>query len=203
MPWLVIFCENETKYFIPTDTRQTALGWALCLPVTGINWQSTNDQSCPLPLSQHSTLGPVTALHLPEAGKYDFNFMCQKWRGKLVSKVYTKICRHIGWLQDFWASWPHLQNHISLYPTSSKDEMINITFLASANRHHQSNYTGLCCFLHKINSNVIFQFNRIPHADKIFILHIFHFKNRPFFYGLYIHFLNFGKGITIHLKMFF
>ena len=41
----------------------------------------------PSPLPHHTTLASVTALNLPEAGKYDFNLMCQKWRGKLVSKV--------------------------------------------------------------------------------------------------------------------
>ena len=41
----------------------------------------------PSPLPHHATLASVTALNLPEAGKYDFNLMCQKWRGKLVSKV--------------------------------------------------------------------------------------------------------------------
>ena len=45
----------------------------------------------PSPLPLHTTLASVTALNLPEAGKYDFNLMCQKWRGKLVSKVWTKI----------------------------------------------------------------------------------------------------------------
>ena len=111
-----------------------------------------NHDPSPLPLS--TTLASVTALNLPEAGKYDFNLMCQKWRGKLVSNVWTKILSLIiDLLQD---SWPPLQIHISLYPTSSKAEMINITFLASTNHHHQSNYTGLCCFLYKINSNVIF-----------------------------------------------
>ena len=59
-----------------------------------------NHDPSPLPLS--TTLASVTALNLPEAGKYDFNLMCQKWRGKLVSKVWTKILSLItDLLHDF------------------------------------------------------------------------------------------------------